>query len=129
MVCRIQVHTVLLVAQLLVLPFVYASPVSSPEIANKSAKSSNSILAQQQSQQQQQLKSNSNGQDTHLNSLSAFAASYDNLASSQAQLQPTAGRDSSPPIRCPKWRRTLRPCKAAASAIAPPLPICQVRRC
>ncbi|XP_034490333.1 uncharacterized protein LOC117793976 [Drosophila innubila] len=108
MLCRIQLHIVLLLAQLLVLPLLHASPVSSPEIVNKSAKSPNSVLSQQQTQQQQ-LKSSTNGQDTHLNSLSAFATSYDSLASSQAQLQPTAEAGFKPSYKMPEMETNFTP--------------------
>ncbi|KAM8721454.1 hypothetical protein ACLKA7_007346 [Drosophila subpalustris] len=112
MLGRTQVHSVLLLVQLLVLPlFLDASPVSSPEIVNKSAKSPNSVLAQQQSQQ---LKSSSNGQESHLNSLSAFATSYDSLANTQPQLQPTAEAGFKPSYKMPEMETNFTPMQSGS---------------
>ncbi|KAH8269904.1 hypothetical protein KR044_007150 [Drosophila immigrans] len=114
-----QCHSMLLLAPLLVLPFLQAHPVSSPEIANKSAKSPNSVLAQQQSQQ---LKSSSlNGQDTHLNSLSAFASSYDSLAAAQAQaqVQPTAEIGFKPSYKMPEMETNFTPMQGGGGVDSP----------
>ncbi|XP_060663371.1 uncharacterized protein LOC132796279 [Drosophila nasuta] len=98
-----QSHSMLLLAQLLLLPMLHALPVSSPEIANKSNKSPNSVLTQQQTQQ---LKtSSSGGQDAHLNSLSAFASSYDSLASAQ----PTAEIGFKPSYKMPEMETNFTP--------------------
>ncbi|KAH8386572.1 hypothetical protein KR093_001299 [Drosophila rubida] len=109
-------HRVLLLAQLLMLalPLLQALPVSSPEIASKSAKSPNSVLAQQQ--QQQQLKSPSpGGQEPQLNSLSAFASSYE----SQAQVQPTVAElGFKPSYKLPEMETNFTPMQNGASLLA-----------
>ncbi|EDX00869.1 uncharacterized protein LOC6523888 [Drosophila yakuba] len=74
------IHCHLFLLQLLVMPLLQASPVSSPEIAGKGSKSPNSLPQVQQQQQQQQQ------QEAHLNSLSAYASGYD-MVQSQAQAQ------------------------------------------
>ncbi|XP_033168609.1 mediator of RNA polymerase II transcription subunit 15 [Drosophila mauritiana] len=82
MLCHrhIHIHCHLFLLQLLVMPLLQGSPVSSPEIASKGSKSPNSLAQVQQQQQQQQQ------QEAHLNSLSAYASGYD-MAQNQAQTQ------------------------------------------
>ncbi|XP_017054573.1 maternal protein pumilio [Drosophila ficusphila] len=80
MLCHRRIHYHLFLLQLFVIPLLRGSPVSSPEIANKGSKSPNSVQQAQQQQQQQQ-------QEAHLNSLSAYASSYDMVQQNQAQNQ------------------------------------------
>ncbi|XP_023032755.1 tyrosine-protein phosphatase 99A isoform X2 [Drosophila willistoni] len=61
--------------------FVQSLPVSNPEISNKVTNSVNSIQVQQQPQ------TSSGSQDLHLNTLSAFASSYDQAQQLQQQQQ------------------------------------------
>ncbi|ALC48592.1 CG14627 [Drosophila busckii] len=103
----------LLVQLLLPLPLLHATPVSSPEIANKSAKSANSVQQLQQQQQQQQLLKSSN-QDAHLNSLSAYATSYDSLGQMpQQQAQPTIEAGFKPSYKLPEMETNFTPIQDA----------------
>nr|XP_017030081.1 uncharacterized protein LOC108080019 [Drosophila kikkawai] len=98
---------------LLVMPHILASPVSSPEIASKGAKSPNSV---QQQQQQQQLQ-----QEAHLNSLSAYASSgYDMNA--QNQLQQDAVGSFKPSYKMPEMETNFTPMQTPGTPSVASLP-------
>ncbi|EDW00185.1 uncharacterized protein LOC6565478 [Drosophila grimshawi] len=108
MLCHDHLFCVMLLGQLLVLPLLHATPVSSPEIPNKTSKSPNSVQTQQQLH-----KTNPNGQEAHLNSLSAFASSYDNLGTVQAQMQPAAEAGFKPSYKLPEMETNFTPMQSA----------------
>ncbi|XP_016949348.1 uncharacterized protein LOC108024085 [Drosophila biarmipes] len=117
MLCHrhIHIHCHLFLLQLLVVPFLQGSPVSSPEISNKGSKSPNSVQQQQVQQQQQQ--------EAHLNSLSAYASGYD-MAQNQVQTQVLSPTDPAfkPSYKMPEMETNFTPMQTAGTPSVASLP-------
>nr|XP_016936638.1 POU domain, class 6, transcription factor 2 [Drosophila suzukii] len=118
MLCHrhIHIHCHLFLLQLLAVPLLQGSPVSSPEISNKGSKSPNSVQQQVQQQQQQQ-------QEAHLNSLSAYASGYD-MAQNQVQTQVLSPTDPAfkPSYKMPEMETNFTPMQTAGTPSVASLP-------
>ncbi|KAH8262232.1 hypothetical protein KR038_002849 [Drosophila bunnanda] len=125
MLCQVHLHCHHLLLLLLVMPLVLASPVSSPEIASKGAKSPNSVQQQQVQQQQQQVQQQQQQQqqqlqqEAHLNSLSAYASGYDMTAQNQLQ---DAGGSFKPSYKMPEMETNFTPMQTAGTPSVASLP-------
>ncbi|XP_017086729.1 uncharacterized protein LOC108118502 [Drosophila eugracilis] len=120
MLCRRHsyLHCQLFLLQILVVPFLEGSPVSSPEIASNS-KSPNSVQQAQQQQQQQQ--------EAHLNSLSAYASGYNvaqNQVQNQVQTQVLSPTDPAfkPSYKMPEMETNFTPMQTAGTPSVAGLP-------
>ncbi|XP_068141452.1 uncharacterized protein [Drosophila tropicalis] len=98
---------------------VHSLPVSNPEISNKVTNSVNSI-------QVQQPQSSSSSQDPHLNTLSAFASSYDQAQQlqqqQQQQLSSPIESGFKPSYKMPEMETNFTPMQTAGTPSVASLP-------